>query len=360
MSRRARVPSQLITDDLLVGLCEGFIDEGWNANDASKWLKQQDPPLDVGRTRVYALLQEARDRGLFRLQVRGSKRLREQLADVTHVSVDHIRVVDASGISATNQVALQGADLTLEVVRRIARETDYDRLRIGLGGGRALRKLAAELATMLIRAPDRPPLAIHALSSGFDPREPQNVPVTFLGAFEPVAKELVGLFSSGMLERAEAERVRELPGVGESFQLAKKIDVVVTSLASARDRAGALNRFLLHAGHPALEESRRQLVDLGWVGDLLYAPYSDTGPIEADLPVQPVSVFTLRELRALARKDHKAVVLVVGPSESGRSKADALLPLIEQKSLRVWTDLVVDAATADQVLQQLAANRGQR
>jgi len=352
MGRRARVPSELISDAVLVQLCEGWIEEGWSADDAADWLRDQTPRIDVGRTRVFALLGEARRRGLIRLQVRSSPGLQTRLSERLDVPADRIRVVDAAGPAAAEQVARHGAEVTLDLIRALAAATDYDRIGVGLGGGHTLRRVSRHLADLLQRAGDRPALAIHALSSGFDPCAPQYAPVTFLGAFEPVADELVGLFS-GVFEEAQARRMRDLPGVRESFRLARKIDVVVTSLASARDHAGALNLFLAHGDHPELAESRQRLQALGWVGDVLYEPYGDDGPIDAALQVRPVSVLDLADLRRRARSDDKAVVLVAGPSESGRSKADALLPLLTRPRLRVWSHLVVDAPTAEQVLQEI-------
>jgi DNA-binding transcriptional regulator LsrR (DeoR family) len=357
MSRRRRVSLDTIPDGVLVGLCEGFLEQDWNAERAAQWLRDQTPSIDVGRTRVYGLLGEAKRRGLIRLQVRSAGTLEERLARVLGLDRDRLRVVDASGPVTGDQVAHRGAQMTLEVVRALAEATDYDLLRIGLGGGHTLRRVSTHLAEMLRReATDRPRLAVHALSSGFDPRVPQNAPITFLGMFESVADELVGLFTSGVYEHDDAQRLRDQPGVAESFRLARKIDVVVTSLASARDRTGPLYRFLSQPGRPELEQSRRQLLELGWVGDVLYEPYGDDGPIGAELPVQPVSLIKLRELRSLARHDQKAVVLVVGPSESGRSKADALVPVLTRPSLRVWSHLVVDSGTAVDVLRQLEAS----
>ena len=139
----------------------------------------------------------------------------------------------------------------------------------------------------------------------------------------------------------------------EAFQLASKLDLIVTSLGSARDETGALNRFFAHGAHPKLEESRRRLEARGWVGDVLYEPYGATEPIEADLPVEPVAVLTLPELVRMARSKRTRVLLLGGPSSRGRSRADALLPLLTQPRLRVWTDLALDSGTAEQILNEI-------
>jgi DNA-binding transcriptional regulator LsrR (DeoR family) len=349
----------LISDSLLVGLCARFLD-GERADELADWLHEQDERLQVNRTRIYELLGEARRRGLIRLQVRDAGGLHGELMRAARLGADprrsQIRVVGASGEGTTEQVAARSAEVALQLIRDLARSKRDGLVRIGLGGGRTMRMVSQQLAAMLRRELDRPPLAVHALSSGFDPRAPQNAPITFLGMFDGVARELVGLFSSGMLEPGQAGHTLELPGVGESFELAEEIDLVITSLASAHDPSGALNRFLAHREHAELEESRIYLERRGWVGDVLYKPYSSTEPIDMGGRVQAVSVLKLPDLLAMTRRENKRVLLVVAPSESGRSKADALVPLLTQPALALWTDLVIDAPTAENVVRILTAS----
>jgi DNA-binding transcriptional regulator LsrR (DeoR family) len=352
MPRRTPIPHELVRDETLVALCRRFL-EGATADELATWLLTQDSRFDVGRQRVYDLVREAARRGLIRLQVRDAEELQKRLAATVGVAEDRVRVAAASGRGAAEQVALVGAEMALALIAELAAAREGELVRVGLGGGHTLRLLADQLARSLRAAPVATRLAVHALSSGFDARAPQDAPITFLGAFEPVAEELVGLFSSGVLEPREAKEFRALPGVREAFQLANKLDLIVTSLGSARDETGALNRFFAHGAHPKLEESRRRLEARGWVGDVLYEPYGATAPIEADLPVEPVSVLTLPKLVGMARGEHKHVLLLAGPSSGGRSRADALRPLLTQPRLRLWTHLALDSGTAEQILNEL-------
>lgn len=350
--RRTPIPHELVRDETLVALCRRFL-EGATTDELATWLLARDARLDVGRQRIYDLVREAARRGLIRLQVRDAEELQQRLSATLGVAGERVRVAAASGRGAGEQVALVGAEMALVLLAELAAARPGELVRLGLGGGRTMRLLADQLARSLRTAPDTPRLAVHALSSGFDPRAPQDAPITFLGAFEPVAEELVALFSSGVLEPREAEDFRALPGVSEAFQLAKKLDLIVTSLASARDESGALNRFFAHGGHPKLQESRRRLEARGWVGDVLYEPYGATAPIEVDLPVEPVSVLKLPELVGMARRRRTRVLLLAGPSPRGRSRADALLPLLTQPGLRLWTDLALDSGTAEQILNEI-------
>jgi hypothetical protein len=53
----------------------------------------------------------------------------------------------------------------------------------------------------------------------------------------------------------------------------------------------------------------------------------------------------------MVRSPDKYVVLVAGPcGECGKTKEDALIPLLEEPSLKIWSHLVTDAQTADRLL----------
>jgi DNA-binding transcriptional regulator LsrR (DeoR family) len=347
MPRRKPISQELVRDETLVAMCARFLG-GQTTDELATWLQSQDARFDVGRQRIYNLVGEAVRRGLIRLQVRDAEELGERLAATLDVPPERVRVAAASGSGAAEQVAFVGAEMALAILVELAAVRQGELVRLGLGGGRTLRLLADVLSRGLRASPDAPRLAVHALSSGFDPRAPLDAPITFLGAFQPVAEELVGLFTSGV---RETEKFHTLPGVREAFQLASKLDLVVTSLASARDEAAALNRFLAHGAHPKLRESRGLLEAAGWVGDVLYKPYGAKAPIQVELPVEPVSVLTLRELVRMART--RRVLLLAGPSPGGRSRADALLPLLTQPRLRLWTHLALDSGTAEQILNEI-------
>jgi hypothetical protein len=93
----------------------------------------------------------------------------------------------------------------------------------------------------------------------------------------------------------------------------------------------------------------------GWVGDVQYLPYSTTGPIGVASGVRAVTLFELSELVEMVKSGNKHVVLVGGPcGHCGASKTEALRPLLEEPSLRVWSHLVVDAGTAEKLIEPAA------
>jgi hypothetical protein len=91
----------------------------------------------------------------------------------------------------------------------------------------------------------------------------------------------------------------------------------------------------------------------GWVGDVLFRPYSESKPILIDSGIRAVTLFEISELIEICKKGGRYIVLISGPSSRSATcstKSDALRPLLSQ-DLRVWTHLVTDAGTAIEVLQ---------
>jgi DNA-binding transcriptional regulator LsrR (DeoR family) len=211
------------------------------------------------------------------------------------------------------------------------------------------RRLALRLRTEF----SGPDLVLHALSSGFDITDPLRAPVAFFGSFQnlPMKVDYFGLFVSAAVPWNMYEDVKTQPGVRESFEHAPEVDIVVTSLASAADEHGALNRFLRHWSNEALGDLMRQ----GWVGDVQYLPYSTKAPITVGSGVRAVTLFELADLVAMVRSGDKHVVLIGGPcGECAVSKTEALRPLLEEPNLRVWSHLVLDSGTAEQLLEPAA------
>jgi DNA-binding transcriptional regulator LsrR (DeoR family) len=141
-------------------------------------------------------------------------------------------------------------------------------------------------------------------------------------------------------------------GVAESFRAAADIDIVITSLATAREPHGSLRQFF-RAGPRGLRV--RALEKAGWRADLQYAPYSESGPIDVDAGMRAVTLFELRDLRKLASRPDKRVIVIAAPCHQCRElKTEAIRPLLEKPELAVWTHLVTDQRTAGQLVKAAA------
>jgi len=342
-------------DTLLISVCERFLRED-SVSDIAQWL-QAEHDIPMKRENIYPLLREARRRGFLSILPPPESYLQQRICDRFDVEKERIHVLRVRGATARDYVANAAANHIVELIHEVGQTKE--RVRIGLGGGGTIMRVARALAPRMRSEGSLPKLGLHAVSSGFDVNNPWTAPVSFLGYFDQAAPDIeyVGLFAPAVVEAEEYKHVKTLPGVEESFKKAKQIDIVVTSLAAATDKHGELNRFM-NLGEK--EETRkgeeknsgvRALKKCGWVGDVSYRPYSNTGPIITSEGIRAVSLFELKDLVKLAHQPNKHVVLVAAPCGiCNKPKREALRPLLKEENLRLWTHLFMDLTTAQHLL----------
>ena len=334
-------------DTLLISVCERFL-RGDKVMDIVQWLRDEhDSP--VKRENIYPLLREARKRRYLSILPPPDGYLQQRICDRFDLEKERVDVLRVRGDTARDYVANAAAERIVQLIHEVGEVKE--RVCIGLGGGGTVMRVARALAPRLRSEGSLPKLGLHALSSGFDVANPWTAPVSFLGYFDQAAPDIeyVGLFASAVVEVGEYEHVKTLPGVEESFRKASQIDIVVTSLASASDRHGELNRFmnLGERGNGNVKELKK----CGWVGDVSYRPYSKTEAIAAAGGIRAVSLFELEDLVELTRKPNKHVLLVAAPCGiCNEPKAQALQPLLKESSLRLWSHLLMDLTTAQDLL----------
>ena len=335
-------------DTLLVNVCERFL-EGESPRVIAHWLQQVHDP-NVTRENIYPLLREARKRGYLSVLPPPDGHLQQRICDRYDLEMDRVHVLRVRGDTARDYLADAAAERIVKLIHEVGR--DKKRVSIGLGGGITIMKVAHALASRLRAESALPDLTLHAITSGFDVSHPWTAPVCFLAYFEGVAQnlEFVALFAPAVIEANEYERTKTGLGVEESFRQAKDIDIVVTSMASALDEHGELNRFM------NIEEKKKNpgltaLKKSGWIGDVAYRPYSTSAPIATTQGIRAVSLFELEDLVELAARPKKYVVLVAAPcGVCKKTKGDALRPLLASRDLRLWTHLYIDLTTAQSLL----------
>jgi DNA-binding transcriptional regulator LsrR (DeoR family) len=334
-------------DTALISVCERFL-RGDKVMDIVQWLREEHEPA-AKRENIYPLLREARKRGYLSILPPPDGYLQQRICDRFDLEKERVEVLRVRGDTARDYVANAAAERIVQLIHEVGEAKD--RVRIGLGGGGTIMRVARALAPRLRSEGALPKLGLHALSSGFDVANPWTAPVSFLAYFDQAAPDIeyVGLFASAVVEVEEYEHVKTLPGVEESFRKASQIDIVVTSLASASDKHGELNRFmnLGERGNGNVKELKKY----GWVGDVSYRPYSKTGPITTASGIRAVSLFELEDLVELTHKPNKHVLLVAAPCGTcNEPKAEALRPLLKESSLRLWSHLLMDLTTAQDLL----------
>lgn len=344
---------------LLYEVCERFL-KGEKvqaiADHLNHELKTKDTPEEITREQVYRLLDVARDARYFWLRPPLEEHLRQRLADRYRLDGRRIAVVPVRGTFTLNQVALEAAWLTLDLIKDVAghkaseapRGRAPDPVHLGLGAGFSTRAVVQHLVGLLRTEERCPALAIHALSAGFPGEQPSVAPVAFFGLFDTLdlGVRYVGLFAPPMVRTRDYPAIKEDPGIKEAFDAASQIDIVISSLASAADEHGTLNAYLRQAPRDAALLRRA-----GWIGDLHYRPYSSTDPLLVNTERRAVTLFELADLAALASAPHRHVVVLSAPcGRCGRTREDAVRPLLEAPALRVWTKLILDVTTAERLL----------
>jgi DNA-binding transcriptional regulator LsrR (DeoR family) len=300
---------------------------------------------DVKHTDIYPLENEAVRRGMLRVVARPARRWSEDVARRFQQSPESIHVLAARGPSAPSAVTSAAADHVLDLILELVKVKD--RVHVGLVGGRTVMAVARRLAQNLRWADPPPSLGVHAVCPGFDALHYQSAPNSFLVYFEDAVPDVktVGFFAPPLVYAKDYERVKNTLGVVESFRRANEIDVVVTSLSSAADPHGPL-KDLHDVGKASLGELEAARV----IGDVSYCPYSGDGAILLDSGLRAMTLFQISDLVDLATRKNKHVVLVASSCPApgcGRLRSDALVPLLANPNLKVWSSIFLDVETAE-------------
>jgi DNA-binding transcriptional regulator LsrR (DeoR family) len=312
----------------------------------------------ITREQVYQLLTLGRERRFFTFTPPAHHALQTRVANAFDVAPNRVQVANSISI---DHLAATAATLLVELILDLGNKNED--VHVGLGGGYTTRLVAYHLATQLRAIPDLPKLTLHALSTGFNPMGPHTAPVAFFGFFQDIspAVEYVGLFAPPVVDTADYVRTIRRPGVKESFDAREQLDLVVTSLGSASHGHGDFFRFmeLGTKGAKGAKSGLKVLQKAGWIGDVQYRPYSETGPILDDTTTRAVTLLELDELSQMAASGDKYVVVVAGPcGECGQLRTDAVMPLLVAPKLRLWSHFAMDMATAEDLVAQFDPDGG--
>ncbi|MDR1478224.1 MAG: hypothetical protein LBJ00_04715 [Planctomycetaceae bacterium] len=381
-SKQTRWHASQESDELVFAVCDRYFkqlglssqtDDGEKrqrgaATAVAEWIRRERNRRDITREKIYPIFWEACNRGFLLLQPPTEKKLTCKLRSTFHLEdySGEVIVVNANGESAAKHVTSTAADLIIKLIEDVSaakikkypKNREKQAVHLGMGAGYAAMLVAQRLALKIKSGDSVPQLVLHAISTGgFLPNEPHKAPSTYFTYFDPHLTNIkfVALFSETVIGHEDYEKMKLNPGIKSSFDKRDEIDIIVTSLAAADHEHGLLGRYLKYLIEEGLVE--KGLLDKmfaeGWIGDVQFRPYSVNAPLPNEVcPVRAVTLFELDELVKMACEDNgKYVVLVAGPcGECGETKKHALLPLIANEKLRLWTHLVTDIRTARELL----------
>ncbi|MDR3233189.1 MAG: hypothetical protein LBT46_05935 [Planctomycetaceae bacterium] len=369
------------SDEMVFAVCDRYFNQLGESSNAialgtrtrgaasavAKWLRSEGR-ADITREKIYPLFWEACARGFLLLQPPPEHHLEDKLVSRFFLQrhSGKITVVNVRGETAAQHVTNRAADKIVELIDRVWKdkqqkypnEPEKHVVHLGMGAGFATMLVAKRLAYKIRSGGEIPQLILHAISAGgFLPDEPHKSPSTYFSYFDPTLLNIkfVALFAATVVGNEDYEKQKENPAVRYSFAQRDRIDIIVTSLASANHVHGLLGHYLEHLIQQELlpPDSLTKMRKAGWVGDVQFRPYTANGPLRDVCPVRAVTLFELDELVAMAKDadNGKYVVLVAGPcGECGETKQRALRPLLDNPKLRLWTHLITDTQTAKDLL----------
>ena len=351
-------------DDVVFSVCYCW-SQGMSVTNVADWV-QREKGVALNREQIYPLLVEGRRRGYLRVCPPEAEDLATRMRDLfghgwAGGRSRRIKIVSTGAPRDPGPVASAAADTAFDVILEMwerKRSRPDEPVRVGLGAGYTTMAVAWHLAILLRSLGDKGPrIVFHALNSGYRVNDPMTAPVFYFSFFHEFGKEwpqFMALFAPPFVETRAYEQTIGWPNIKKAFADKAKIDVVITSLGSAADDHGQLTK-LIKDYEQLGPDTHATLQQEGWVGDVQYRPYSATGPITADTEIRTVTLFELEEFVELSADAEKAVILVTGPCrDCNASREDALLPLLQEPSLLVWSHLVTSVEIAQACVNAVA------
>lgn len=342
---------QRMSDEIVFAACERLI-SGMKPTEIRDWLRER-YRRRFTREQIYPMLEEALRRNYVLLCPPEERALAKKLEELHCGEGGDINVVNGRGEIASRAVADVAARRAVEVILDLSRKTNVCHL--GIGAGLTTLLVVKRIAQLFRARIHKPKLVLHAMSPGFAVQSPQTSPTSYFAYFEEARcnVEYWGLFAPAVVHTDEYEKVRKLPGVVESFRHASEVDVIISSLATARDRHGLLNHLIRLQDERENTRIAERLRGAGWIGDVQFRPFTKDGPLGDEAGVRAFTLFELEDLVRIARDPDKAVILVAGPcGRCHRSRSSAVLPLLRVPELRVWSHLVTDLDTARRLVAE--------
>lgn len=338
-------------DALVFRVAALFIEEGMKPKDIADHInKDSTGGFRLTRASIYPLLNRARAKKFLRLVAPLEEALADQVAGRFGCLGESIRVVNTDDPKLNTYVSAAAAEVAWELAKELNRRRGRNPVSLGLGPGGATLDFSRHLSELISSDPAMPSglkLKLFAITAGCPPRLPQVAPVSFFNLFPSnIVGETVGLFAETMVPARETERIKTRPGAREAFEAKGEIDLVITSMGDFEDEHDWLRQFLIEAG---TDTTRWKAV-----GNVQYRPYSDTAAIKETLrEMRVVTLFELSELVKLSAQKDKEVILIARQCrDCGKSRARALRPLLTHPDLKVFSRLVMDAATARELLER--------
>jgi hypothetical protein len=288
---------------------------------------------------------------------------------------------------SANDIGRVGAEMLCRILSNLR---DTTTARIGFWGGNT-PGIAAEYFARLLRQPGTAPagvdmtfaktlkkLAFHSLIGNLSGREPRVDPNLFFLPFTDsmIATEFHYLPVPGIVTREDKDLLERFTLYQVAKESTQDLQVLVSS-AGHFDCTKTARYFLDEAIGEISGEGRsvkkdhysnpRERLARAWnetvnqlkakedskqcIGDLMWHWVSDEGLIERNLPLEIMTSLNLKQVGNLVKKNHGAVLLMIGPCSGCKLSKSRLLRVILERMPDCVTHLVCDHRSATKMLQ---------
>jgi hypothetical protein len=180
--------------------------------------------------------------------------------------------------------------------------------------------------------------------------DPNNFITYFLE--EPLAVDIsfIPIAAPGIVETKYRKDLRKFREIDEVYWAAEKLNVIVSSGGDWQDEHSTTQCYLKE-----VEKSDVDLLhDYPAIGDLLWQPLSEEGPIDmdnGDFTYRPNTLVDLKDLPAAINQRGVRVLLALGPCGCCNKPKGKLLNTILSLHERLVTDIVTNSPTVYDALR---------
>ena len=267
---------------------------------------------------------------------------------------DHYMGVKRVCVAHTGEfehVARAAADMLLRLVQQCFRSGKTGEVHIGLDSGIAMQQLAQAFADVLCEPARHLPkkICFHSMVSAFDPGFPTTDARTFFTYFleRPtlqIEPRFVSLHAPTIVTREAIDELRENREIADSFAAVQQLDIVAISGSVWDHEHSSLRSFMARS-----PRALKHLVDEGIIGDVLWRPIGETGPIKVDTEIRTLTLMELSDLQAFVSRG-KHVLFMLGPCGRCNEPRGRLLHAVLNQEQPLISHLVADSRTTGQFI----------
>lgn len=323
--------------------------EGHSGKEITEAIRERWPALASLMTREdpHKIIRAAASDGLLFYQPPFANDMVNILAGEYQWNADRMSVVLSPVLE---HVARETAKRLVDMIFGFESFGRQDTVHIGFAGGRLLRCVAQELAKLLRKPVDGQPkkIVFHAMVAAFSDDDFEADPNNFITYFiqEPLAVDIgfVPMAAPGIVESRLRPNLREFREIKEVFHAASKLDIIVSSAGDWMDEHSTAQAYLKEVEESDVD----QLNAIPAIGDLLWQPISEQGPIDmdnGDFTFRPNTLLDLDDLPAAIGDRKVRVLLALGPcGKCGKPKGKLLDSILNFVPALV-TDVVTNSPT---------------